>query len=671
MTPTSRRFSNPEDGVQDLRQQLIQGDRTAPAALAAGSIGTWRWNLETEEVEFDELERAIWGIEGDEPLSAASVFGAIHPDDLEGVQNALQPTIAGHGTFVHQFRIIRSDGTVRWLQGRGDLVEGSPGTPSQLVGVNFDITEARERDKELIELRRTQDIALESVGLGVWKYDPKGDVVRADARTFTLLGLDAPEDGSIARLAFDTHAIPEDRAALEHARLQAIDLEGPGVYDVEFRVKTRVGLRWLRSVAHCYFVRDAQGMRVAAESIYGVIQDITDRRDTADRLSVALERAEAANAAKSAFLAHMSHEIRTPMTAILGFADVLAKSADEQQLEVVDTIRRNGSHLLEILNDILDLTKIEAGEVDISEGPFDIASLLKDAGALMSARAQETGNELVVMHGDGVPEQLVGDETRMRQVVLNLVGNALKFTSGGVVRITSSFELTSSMLSIAVEDTGMGIDPKEIEQLFQPFVQAERTPGEVRGGTGLGLSISRRLCRAMGGELSAESVLGQGSCFTLRVPIEVHDAQQNAPMVAEEAAAAAEDDQLGGLRLLVVEDHPELRMLMSMLLEEAGAIVTSASHGQEAVEIVVGDPTHFDCILMDMRMPVLDGHGATRALRAAGVKTPVIAVTAHALREEQEACLASGCTAYTSKPIEEEELMKLIRSLTNDGATSG
>jgi signal transduction histidine kinase/CheY-like chemotaxis protein len=359
---------------------------------------------------------------------------------------------------------------------------------------------------------------------------------------------------------------------------------------------------------------------------------------------------ERANDAKSDFLAHMSHEIRTPMTAILGFAEELEQRGTlPEQGEALRTIRRNGEHLLVVINDILDLARVEAGHLDLELGAVWPDRILREVAALMEPRARERGLELRVEIAAESAVALHSDATRVRQILINLAANAVKFTETGYVRL-AVLAPADGFVRFEVEDTGEGIPRDKQQAIFEAFTQADASMSRRFGGTGLGLAISRRLATLLGGELGVASESGRGSTFFLSIPSQLHVAKPESALVEAHGPLAG----LHG-RVLLAEDSPDTRRLLVHMLQRWGAEVEVAENGRVAVERVLkakerGEP--FDLVLMDMQMPELDGYEATRQIRAAGCTGPIVALTAHAMAGARDTCIAAGCDDFLTKPVD-------------------
>ncbi|MEX2142640.1 MAG: ATP-binding protein [Pirellulales bacterium] len=417
----------------------------------------------------------------------------------------------------------------------------------------------------------------------------------------------------------------------------------------------------------------------------GIVRDVSDEKEAAESLRLAKQAAEQANQAKSEFLANMSHEIRTPMSAILGYADLLLAEegidrAPSHRIDAFRTIQRNGEHLLQVINDILDLSKVEAGKLAFERIRCSPSELLFDVQRIVKQPAAAKNLPFHIDFVGEIPETIETDPTRLRQVLVNLIGNAVKFTEAGSVTLSVRLVEPSSdspRMEFAVADTGLGMTPEQIARLFQPFSQADASTSRRFGGTGLGLTICKRIIDHLGGEILVESESGKGSTFRAIIPIGSLTGIKQSPLTWQSPTTPKETspkneptDELN-CRILLAEDGPDNQRLLMLLLSKAGAQVTLAENGQAAVDLVLAatrnaaqgdtEAPGFDVILMDMQMPVLDGYQATRKLRAAGCRTPIIALTAHAMQGDRQHCLAAGCDDYLTKPINRHALCAAIR----------
>ena len=395
--------------------------------------------------------------------------------------------------------------------------------------------------------------------------------------------------------------------------------------------------------------------RSSDDEMMGALQQmVRELNRLVERVQGARDEAQSANRAKSVFLANMSHDIRTPMNAIIGFTEILleAEPAVEQR-ERLEIVNRHASHLLDLINDILDLSKIEEGRVQLEFRPVVLFSLLQEVQQLTSIAAAKKGVELTLQLRGLLPSAIQSDPTRLRQILVNLVGNAIKFTSQGQVDIVSG--VLGDCLFIEVRDTGVGIAEDALERVFDVFEQANVSTTRQFGGTGLGLAISRRLARVMGGDLTATSVVGQGSTFRLELPLQI--AASSTPPEPEVPKAASL--RLSGRRILVADDGPDNRRLYQFHLSKMGAEVTLAENGQEAVDAVL-QSSGFDLVLLDMHMPIMDGYTATQVLREHGVELPILALTANAMLEDRHRCLQAGCSDFLTKPIRKQTLVDAV-----------
>lgn len=416
------------------------------------------------------------------------------------------------------------------------------------------------------------------------------------------------------------------------------------------------------------------------EIFTGIIQDISERKEYERSLNEARKRAEAASEAKSEFLANMSHEIRTPMTAILGFTDILLGNLqNKEDIESANIVKRNGEYLIGVINDILDLSKIEARKIQLEQVRINTSEIICDIASLMQVKADSKALKIVISFENPIPETIMTDPTRLRQILINLLGNAIKFTETGYIELrikTTNSANGAPQLRFKVIDTGIGISKTALAQIYQPFTQADNSTTRKYGGTGLGLAISKRLVEMLGGKIQVTSTIGEGSTFTISIntgPLEGvrllqldEDSIKKATTETKNEKSLKLSSRISSSRVLIVEDGLDNQRLISFLLKKEGMQVELADNGKIGFERTMaalesGQP--YDFVLMDMQMPVMDGYTATRKLRDAGYTGPIIALTAHAMKNDMKKCLEAGCNSYATKPVDKGKLLETIAQL--------
>ncbi len=541
-------------------------------------------------------------------------------------------------------------------------VKNEAGEIEYLIPSGVDIRERAAYEQSLKETLRRMEMALRAGRMAAWEWTAE-KCIWTD-RVYELLGIDSSQEASIEQFFSLVH--PEDIESFKSEWQKAVD--EADAYQAEFRIiRPDAEIRWIKGMGEVVRNKARKVVRM-----YGVNWDVTLEHEQASALRLSEQMAQAANQSKSEFLANMSHEIRTPMTAILGYTDLISeKLHDTEAMEYVRTIRRNGDFLLDIINDILDLSKIEAGKFEVSQQSFSPQWLVEDVRSIMEVRATENKIKLQVEYRGAIPDQIESDPKRLRQILINLVGNAIKFTPEGSVRIVVSYSETTRKLRFDVVDSGIGISDRQLRRLFQPFSQGDGNVNREFGGTGLGLVISKRLTEMLGGEISVESELGKGSTFTVTI-----DAGNKTYMALVEPISQTHDhppepnpsDIRLSCHILVVDDRRDIRFLSKRLLMAAGATVDEAEDGELAVARVseaIEQGERYDLILLDMQMPKLDGYATAKALRELGFAEPIIALTADAMQGDMKRCIESGCNDYLSKPIDKTLLLNLVNRLTS------
>jgi PAS domain S-box-containing protein len=661
--------------VQDIDDQVRQREALGEHierledAERVAKMGHWAWDIAADRVTWS---KQIFAVHLRDPAlgtpNYAGVLALYHPDDAARLDEAVRLAIAEGREYAMVLRT--SDDEERYLLAVGHARRGPDGRVVGLHGIVRDITEQEVAQRRLARESERLTLIVDSAGLGTWEWDVVTGAVIFNERWYRMLGYEPGDlEDHVRSWEKLVHPLDRERVLGELGR----HLDGvTTAYRCEHRIRRKDG-SWAWVLDAGKVTRRGAG----GEALYacGVHTDITAAKEAEIKLAEAAERAEAASRSKSEFLANMSHEIRTPMTAILGYAEMLSLEAAHDRALVEEysaTIRRNGDHLLSIINDILDISKIEAGKMEIERIETDPGAVAREVIALMGVRASGKAIMLEAAVGEDVPEVIVCDPVRLRQILTNLVGNAIKFTELGSVVLRVM--LRDGQICFEVEDTGIGMTEEQVTRLFGAFEQADSSTTRRFGGSGLGLRISQRLAWMMGGDLTVRSRPGEGSVFVCTLPLAKARACKADATPDASGTHIASGGRLDGLRVLLAEDGPDNQRLIAFHLRRAGAEVEIAQNGVEAAGMLgwdgdcfTGRPD-FDLLVTDIQMPEMDGYDLARLLRRSGLTLPVVALTANAMSGDAQRCLDAGCDAYASKPIDRERLIGVCAAAVRDGA---
>lgn len=641
-------------GVHLDISELRAAEAKLEATIDSARVGTFQLDLRIDQVAINDRWAEMLGYAADELGNVTpEVFRSlVHPADYDAiVAREAESFAAGSWETEHEIRMRHKEGHWVWILSRGRVRQFDlAGKPVLIAGVHIDITARKELEFALLRERDTIAQLLETSVSGIVAFDAVGRIVFANREAEVVLGRDLRQilgqdydatDWAITDL--EGLPIPRDKRPVS-----LVLATGQILRDFRFRMTWPDGR--VRVISLKAAPLRAKGFEAA---VVCTVADITEREEQEAALNAALQKAEAGSRAKSQFLATMSHEIRTPLNGVLGMAEVLGQTLTQPaQTSMVDTIRQSGELLLTILNDILDLAKIESGRLVLEQRVFSPVDLARRAIALHGAQASALRMAVV---GDGAALRR-GDDLRLMQILHNLVGNAVKFTENGGVSVTVHGD-DPARLQIAVQDTGIGMTPGQLAHVFDDFTQADGSITRRFGGTGLGLAIVRGLVTAMGGTVVATSVPGEGTVFTLDLPL---------PACQVEKAVASPDvptRSLQGVRALVAEDNATNRLILGAMLKGLGVVATMAVDGEDAVE--KWQSGAFDVLLLDISMPRKDGVTALGDIRAhvaaaGGTMPPALAVTANAMTQDIDDYLAAGFDAYVSKPIRQDKLAAAI-----------
>lgn len=681
-----------EDVFKDLgmmTDKLKENQQRLELVLSGGSLGSWDWNLKTDEYILDEHWIKNLGVIIDDTTPRIGKYWSsfIHPDDFLSWKKAVADHLSGQKLFYEtQFRFRFKTGPWHWILSRGKVNKrDSDGTPIRISGTHLDITDKIKAREDLDKLNILQGAILEYAGYAIVATNSNGTITTFNRAAELMLGYFHHELVHKKNLLVfhDENELTgrqkEFSEELGHhieegfSILVAKSLEGlPNKHEWTYIRKDGSRFPVLLSITT---LRDPSNVIMG---FLGVAVDISEQKKNLEAIrqkNIQLEtlgvharemafNAQTANEAKSKFIANMSHEIRTPMNAIIGYTDLLRETAlDGEQKNFISSIQSSGELLLDLVNNILEITKIEAGLLTLKKREFSLSDLVFEVIGLILPKAQRKGIELSCTLDAGPYDKLVGDPLRLRQVMINFVENAVKFTEKGAVYLkVGPFEINDVgqiKVCFEVKDTGIGIEKNMIPKLFTRFNQLDDSITKRFGGTGLGLAISYEIIHLMGGDIKVASSLGEGTTFTFYLLLDIPTERiENVP-----ATSLKNNLSLRPLKILLAEDTEENRVLILHYFRKLPFEFDTVLNGEEAYAKF--QERTYDLILMDMQMPVMDGITATRIIREFEKKSnrqpvPIIALTAYALDEQREMCIASGCNFHVAKPIKKDDLLQII-----------
>ncbi|MEQ8317400.1 MAG: PAS domain-containing protein [Phycisphaerales bacterium] len=669
-------------GIQmDVHEQVEAQVRAARReALLANTIritaiGGWELEVETEELYWSDEVRLIHEVPPDYTPSVERAIEFYEGVSRREITECVEQGIREGRPWDVECRIVTAKGNRRWVRAVGEPVYEN-GKIVRLVGAFQDVTDQRAQREALAASNQALEVAQSIARMGSWDHDLRSDEVTWSRQLFELFDCDPTQTTPSSELAIGCY-LPADAERL-HAAIELAKTKGtPYALTLERR-EERNGVRYVAVEGRAR--TDDQDQVIG---LYGTARDVTAEVQREAELQEARLRAEDASRSKTEFLANMSHEIRTPMTAILGYAELLddpTLPAGERSSHL-HTIRRNGEYLLTIINDILDVSKIESGRMGVESIETNPADVLRGVGQLMRVNADAKSLAFSMQCSTGVPEVVRTDPTRLRQILVNLIGNAIKFTREGGVTVSMAYEaeLDGGTIRIEVQDTGIGMTPEQMDRVFNAFTQADASTTRRFGGTGLGLLISKRIAQMLQGDIAVQSRPGKGSTFTLSIGVGTVEGASMLPpgplelqesSLMQTSREGGQDGPLAGMSVLVIEDGVDNLRLIEMHLERAGAHVMTARDGVNGIEALTTNghvdgplisPLPVQVILTDMQMPRMDGYTTTRKLREKGCDVPIIALTAHTMDGDRAHCIEAGCDAYMEKPTNRDVLVSAIR----------
>ncbi len=645
---------------KEFEEKLKLSEERWKFAIDGAKAGIYDWNILSNEVYYSDRAKELHGIYQSGNTFNGDLFfdQLIYKDDIPLLESEVKRIIEGRIDRTEiEYRIVHPIQGIRWLNDRAMVVQRNDhGVATRVIGIYFDITERKNLEDKIRESEQRWIFALEGSSSGVWDYNLNTGEVFYSNKLKELMGY-TPEDpfeNSISQ--FNRLVHPEDRELALDLLRQYLDGSIP-VYENEQRAMHKDGTYHWYLNKGIIANRDEKGV---ANRVIGTVADITSRKKNELELIKAKELAEASAKAKRAFLANMSHEIRTPMNAIIGLSEQMRHTELTQDQQFLMTIINDAARSLQVLiDDILDFTKIEEGQLKMEHIEFDLSELLKRLISLLLHKAQEKQISLKLDYDWRVSAVVKGDPNRLNQVLINIVGNAIKFTSEGYVKLSCTLKEKKGnhqWLEFVIADTGIGMAEEALNNLFKEFYQEDQSIARKFGGTGLGLSITRNLVQLMNGSIRVESKKHKGTQVFINLPFEISHRKYIRQVRPE---TPAERGFFSGKRILLVEDNKVNRIVASIILRKMDILLDEAENGKAALYML--EENDYDLILMDLQMPELDGISATEIIRKNEINTPIIALTANAIQEELEELAGKGFNGYVVKPFEEVRLLQKMQ----------
>ncbi|GBO52344.1 circadian input kinase A [Pseudanabaena sp. lw0831] len=664
-----------ESKVQKRTMELQKLSERLTLSLRSGAIGCWEWHIDPPHVIWDERMYELFGTKEkvDPRMGYQTWANGLHPEDRAATEALALQAILGEIEFDTEFRVVHTDRTIHFIKAYGTLLRDSEGNPQSLIGINFDISDRKQAENAILESQKFLQTVLDTFPLSVFWKDRNSVYLGCNRNFLKDAGLDSVAD-IIGKTDYEMPWGQTEADSYRQYDRQVIDNDEAKLGIIESQLPASGNQIWLETNKLPLY-----NLKGEVIGILGTYQDITERKQAEEQLQHTNQELLRATRLKDEFLANMSHELRTPLNAILGMAEGLQEqvygSINDRQLKALQTVENSGNHLLELINDILNLAKIEAGQVELNYSSTSINCLCESSLNFIRQQAMKKQIQLDIHLQPNLPEMQL-DERRIKQVLINILNNAVKFTAtGGRIKLEATKlshvseqpqKQTQDYLQISITDTGIGISPENIQRLFKPFIQIDSALNRKYEGTGLGLALVKQIVELHGGTVGITSELGIGSCFTIELPIN----HLEPPLTPEPRSESNLEPHLEPRQtsvstaplILLAEDNEANIITVTSYLEAKAYRLLIAMNGQEAIALAKNAQP--DLILMDIQMPFMDGLEAIKQIRLDPnlADIPIIALTALAMAGDRQKCIDAGANEYIAKPIKLKALSQMIQS---------